>query len=694
VIRSRPAALLAATFAAVVATMTAQPAPAQQAAAPAASSPPPNAQTTGLDRRATDPSVRPQDDFWRHVNGRWLASTPFPPDKAYIGAAQELADRTRAQLRALVETAQRTPEDREAAQLGDLYASFMDEATLETLGVRPLAAELAAIDAVADKRELGALFARLGRLGVGNPLGVYIGVDDRDSTRYLPFLSQAGLSLPTRDYYLKLDDEKFKAVRAKLVQYHTNLLTLGGAGAADAQHSAQAILALETEIARVQWSPVENRDPIKTYNLTALEALPTLAPALDWSAYLGATGIAGKTSNVVVRQPSYLKGLNALLESVPLATWKSYARAHLLGDYAPYLGKAFVDERFAFVGRVLAGTTQNRPRWERGIRLLDESLGEALGKLYVEKHFPAESKRRMDEMVANLLAAYRESITRLDWMGPDTRQRALDKLAKFNAKIAYPKRWIDYRTIEIKRDDLVGNVMRARAFEENREVNKLGKPVDRDEWQMTPQTINAYYDASLNEIVFPAAYLQPPYFDPAADDAYNYGSVGATIGHEISHGFDDQGSQYDGDGNLKDWWTADDRKRFAAKTAALVAQYDAFEAVPGYHVNGELTLGENIADNSGLSIAYKAYRLSLHGKSAPVIAGTTGDQRFFYGYAQSWRGKVRPEALLAQIKSDPHAPDEFRVIGAVRNMPAFYSAFKVRPGDKMYLAPKDRVAIW
>ena len=651
---------------------------------------------SGIDRSAMNPSVRPQDDFWNHVNGRWLANTPFPPDKAYIGVAQQLADRTREQLRSLVEAAQRTPEDRSAAQLGELYASFMDEAALEKSGLQPLGAELAAIDAVTDKRQLGTLFARLGRLGVGNPLGLHVGVDDRDSTRYVPFVSQSGLSLPNRDYYLKLDDEKFKATRTKLIEYHTNLLKLAGAGASDAQASAQAILALETEIARAQWSPVENRDPVKTYNLTALDALPALAPALDWPAYLNARALAGKTPNLVVRQPSYLKGLSVQLEAVPLATWKGYARVHLLSDYAPYLNKAFVDERFSFVGGVLAGTTQNRPRWERGVRLLDEHLGEALGKLYVEKHFPADSKRRMDELVANLLAAYRESIVKLSWMGPETRKRALDKLSKFNAKIGYPKRWIDYGSIEIRRDDLVGNVMRARAFEENRQVNKLGKPIDRDEWGMTPQTVNAYYDASLNEIVFPAAYLQPPYFDPAADDAFNYGAVGATIGHEISHGFDDEGSQYDGDGNLKDWWTAEDRKRFAAKTKVLVAQYSAFEAVPGYHVNGELTLGENIADNSGLEIAYKAYRLSLRkakGKG-PVIDGTTADQRFFYGYAQSWRGKVRPEALLAQIKSDPHSPDEFRVTGPVRNMPSFYSTFKVKPGDKMYLAPKDRVSIW
>jgi predicted metalloendopeptidase len=380
---------------------------------------------------------------------------------------------------------------------------------------------------------------------------------------------------------------------------------------------------------------------------------------------------------------------------VPLATWKDYARTRLLEAYAPYLDKAFVDARFAFIGTVLAGQQENRVRWKRGVQLVDQSMGEGLGKLYVATYFPPSSKARMEELVANLLAAYKDSITTIDWMSPATRKEALAKLAKFNAKIGYPKRWIDYRVLEIRRDDLVGNVMRARSFEDARQLAKLGKPIDRDEWGITPQTVNAYYNASMNEIVFPAAFMQSPNFNPVADDAVNYGAIGAVIGHEISHGFDDEGSQFDGDGNLRDWWTAEDRERFAAKTRALVAQYSAFVAAPpAYHVNGELTLGENIADNSGLAIAYKAYRLSLGGKPAPVIDGMSGDERFFYGYAQTWRGKLREEATIAQVKADPHAPDEFRVIGAARNHPAFYSTFGVKPGDKMYLPPAERVSIW
>ncbi len=650
---------------------------------------------SGIDRSAIDVSVRPQDDFYRHVNGRWLKRTSFPPDKAYIGASEQLHETTQTQLRALIESAGRGAADAEAAKIGDLYASFMDEATVEKLGIGPLAVELEAIDAVADRTQLAALLPRLGRLGAGTPIGIVVGQDDRDSSRYVPALVQGGLGLPNRDYYLNLDDAKFRDVRARYVDYLAKLLALaGGDSAKDSEPVAQSILALETEIARAQWSQVENRDPVKAYNRVELAGLGELAPALDWDVFLASAGLAGRTPDVLARQPSYLRGLAALLESVPLSTWKAYARAQLLGTYAPFLGKDFAAIRFAFAGTVLRGTPRDRPRWKRGVALVNQSIGEGLGKLYVAKHFPPASKARMDELVANLLAAYRDSIVALDWMSAATKQEALAKLAKFNAKIGYPKRWIDYGTLEIRRADLVGNVMRARRFEVARDLARLGQPIARDEWGMTPQTVNAYYDASLNEIVFPAAYLQAPNFNAAADDAVNYGAIGAVIGHEISHGFDDEGSQYDGDGNLRDWWTAQDRERFKLKTEALVAQYAAFVPVPGYTVNGELTLGENIADNSGLAIAYKAWQLSLHGRPAPVIDGMSGDERFFVGFAQAWRGKARAEALLGQIKSDPHSPDEFRVTGTVRNHPAFYSTFSVKPGDRMYLPPAERVSIW
>jgi len=396
---------------------------------------------------------------------------------------------------------------------------------------------------------------------------------------------------------------------------------------------------------------------------------------------------------VIVGQPSYLEAFAGELVATPLPVWKSYLRARLLDSYARYLGQDFVAARFGFVAAI-TGQAEEQPRWKRGVRLVQDAEGEALGKLYVDKYFTAEAKARMEKLVANMLASYRESIDTLAWMSPATRQEAQAKLALFMPKIGYPKRWIDYGTLEIRKDDLAGNVTRARAFEYARNLAKLGKPVDRDEWGMTPQTVNAYYNPTLNEIVFPASVLQPPFFDPAADDAVNYGAIGTVIGHEISHGFDDQGSQFDGTGNLREWWTAEDRKRFEDKTKILVAQYSAFSPFAGYLVNGELTLGENIADNSGLEIAYKAYHRSLGGKPAPVIGGTTGDERFFYGFAQAFRSKVRDAALLAQIKSDPHSPDEFRVNGAARNHPAFYATFGVRPGDGMYLPPEQRVSIW
>ena len=671
------------------------------------------APTSGIDRGTFDLRVRPQDDLYGHVNGRWMKNAQFPPDKVYIGIGEELSDKGLQRLRALIEEAD-TPAarsaDLEAVKLADLYASFMDEAALERLGLAPLAAELAAIDAVANVAQLAGAFARLDRIGVAVPFGLYVGQDDRDATRYVPVLAQAGLGLPDRDYYLLLKDAKFRGVRAKYVTYLARLLalaaTVGGHARADshadaaarartdAGADARAVLALETALARAQWSEVENRDPIKGYNPVALADLPALLPALDMARYAAAAGLDGRAATVIVRQPGYLRGLNTLLTSVPLATWKAYARTRLLSAYAPYLNAELVRTHFDFRGRVLYGATQHRPRWERGVAAVEIALGDALGKRFVARHFPPESLAQMTALVANLLAAYRDSIDSLDWMSPATKQEALAKLATFNAKIGYPKHPVDTTALVVDRADLFGNVRRAREFETERGLAKLGQPVDRDEWGMTAQTINAYYDASLNEIVFPAGILQAPYFDARADDAANYGAIGSIIGHEISHGFDDEGSQYDGAGNLRDWWLPADRERFKARTRRLVAQYNGFEPLPGYRVNGALTLGENIADNAGLSIAYKAYRLSLGGRPAPVIDGMSGDERFFFGFAQAWRSKSRTPALLAQLKSNRHTPDEWRVRGALRNLPGFYSSFGVRPGDRMYLKPTERVSTW
>jgi predicted metalloendopeptidase len=481
-------------------------------------------------------------------------------------------------------------------------------------------------------------------------------------------------------------------MRAAYEKHVANILTL--AGDKDAAAKAKAIVAFETDLAKAQWTKVELRDPNKSYNKMTVAELGQLTPGYDWKAALAAAGVGNKVDYVIVGQPSYLSGLNQVLDNTDLGTIKAYFQWQLLREYAPYLSQAFVDENFDFYGKTLTGTAENRPRWKIGVSTVEGALGEALGREYVAQYFPAERKARMEELVKNLLAAYKASIDNLDWMSPETKKEAQAKLATFNPKIGYPNKWRDYSKLAIKKDDLVGNVMRASTFAYNRNINKLGKPIDREEWGMTPQTVNAYYNSRMNEIVFPAAILQPPFFNMEADDAVNYGGIGAVIGHEIGHGFDDKGSQSDGQGNLRNWWTAEDQARFKAKTDALVAQYDAFEPIPGYHVNGALTLGENIGDNSGLSIAYKAYKISLHGKQAPVIDGLTGDQRFFMGWGQVWRSKMREQQQIQQVKTDPHSPGQFRANGTLRNQAAFYEAFGVKEGDKMYLKPEDRVTIW
>jgi predicted metalloendopeptidase len=505
-------------------------------------------------------------------------------------------------------------------------------------------------------------------------------------------MSQSGLGLPDRDYYLKKDDKRMADTLAKYEQHVAKVLAL--AGEKNAESQAKAIVAFETKLAEAQWNRVELRDPVKRYNKYEVAKLAELAPGYDWKAALAASGVGGKTDSVIVGQPSYVTAMTKTLQDTELSTLQSYFKWHLLREYSPFLSKPFADANFAFYGTAITGVKQERPRWQRGVATVEGALGEAVGRQYVAQHFPPERKARMEELVKNLLAAYKDSIEHLDWMSPETRTQALDKLAKFTPHIGYPVKWRDYSKLTIKSDDLVGNVMRSETFAYNRNINKLGKPVDRDEWGMTPQTVNAYYNSSLNEIVFPAAILQPPFFNAAADDAVNYGAIGAVIGHEIGHGFDDKGSQSDGDGNLRNWWTDQDRAAFKGKTDMLDAQYSAFEPVPGYHVNGQLTMGENIGDNSGLAIAYKAYKISLHGQQAPVIDGLTGDQRFFMGFGQVWRAKMRDDAAILQVKTDPHSPAQFRANGTLRNQPAFYEAFGVKEGDKMYLAPKDRVSIW
>lgn len=536
------------------------------------------------------------------------------------------------------------------------------------------------------------LIAHLAKIGVSSPYGMYIGQDARKSTEYIPQIGQSGLGLPDREYYLKEGDAKLADMRAKYLQHIENTFKL--AGIDKAAEKAQAIVAFETELAKVQWGKVENRDPIKRYNKMNKAELAKLTPGYDWNTALAAAGIAGKAEHIIVSQPSYLQGFAKVLEQTDLATVKSYFEWKLLSAYSPYLSKPFVDENFGFYGTVLTGVTEQSPDWKNAIAVVEGSLGEALGKQYVAKHFPAERKARMEVLVKNLITAYGQSIDNLDWMSPTTKKEARAKLASFTPKIGYPDVWRDYSALSISRDDLVGNRMRTAQFNYNRNINKLGKPIDRTEWGMTPQTVNAYYRSTTNEIVFPAAILQPPFFDMNADDAVNYGAIGAVIGHEIGHGFDDKGSQSDGEGNLRDWWTPEDKAAFKARTDKLVAQYNGFSPLPGYNVNGELTLGENIGDNAGLSIGYKAYMLSLGGKPAPVIDGFTGAQRFFIGFGQVWRTKMRDAAMINQVKTNPHSPGEYRANGTVQNMPEFYEAFDVKPGDKMYLPPEQRVVVW
>ncbi|MBQ5949745.1 M13 family metallopeptidase [Massilia sp. ST3] len=651
---------------------------------------------SGIDTQFIDDSVRPQDDFFTYLNGKWLKSTEIPSDKASWGTFMKLRDDTTPQLRAIIEAAQKDPQAKkqgsETQKIADLYTSFMDEARRETLGYKPLTGELARIRALKDKKALPGLVAHLAKIGVASPYGVFVSQDARASTKYVTYIGQSGLGMPDRDYYLKLDDKRMADTRAAYEQHVGKILALAGEKNAAAQ--AKAIVDFETELAKVQWTKVENRDPVKRYNKMTVAELAKLAPGYDWKAALAAAGVAGKAEYVIVSQPSYLAGFDAVLAKTDLATVKSYFESQLLREYAPYLSKAFVDENFAFYGTALTGVTEQRPTWKIGVSTVEGALGEALGKLYVKEHFPAERKARMEELVKNLLLAYKESIDNLEWMSPETKKEAQAKLAKFTPKIGYPDKWRDYSALSVRGDDLVGNVMRASTYSYNRNINKLGKPIDRTEWGMTPQTVNAYYRSTTNEIVFPAAILQPPFFDMRADDAVNYGAIGAVIGHEIGHGFDDKGSQSDGDGNLRNWWTEQDRAAFKARTDKLVSQYNGFSPLPGYNVNGELTLGENIGDNAGLSIAHKAYKISLKGQPAPVIDGLTGDQRFFMGFGQVWRSKMREAQQINQVKTDPHSPGQFRANGTVMNMPGFYEAFGVKEGDKMYLAPKDRVTIW
>jgi len=665
------------------------------AATPAAAGAPSSAAAvSGVDKAAMDAGVRAQDDFFRHTQGKWLETVDIPSDRSSWSAFSVAQENVENQIRAIIEQAAaetKAAKGSNAQKMGDYYNSYIDEARRNALGLTPLKGELARIAALKDKRGLAALSAHMERIGGEAPLGMYVGQDSKDSTRYVVSVGQSGLGLPNRDYYLA-DEARMKDFRAKYQVHVEKMLAL--AGHKDAVAEAAKIVALETEIAKVQWSAVENRDPVKRYNKMSFAQLKDLMPGFDWTTWIKDVGVAGKVDSLIVSQPSYLAGLDKIIAATPVDTWKAYYAFHLVSAYAPYLSQPFVDESFAFRGTVLSGTKENRPLDKRAIALVNRELSEVVGKVYVERHFPAERKAQVEEMVKNFVTAFKEGIETLDWMSPETKKQAQIKLSKMNAKIGYPEKWRDYSSLNVVRGDLVGNVMRSREFGHQFGINKLGKPVDRLAWSMSPQTVNAYYSPSMNEVVFPAARLQAPLYDANAEPAVNYGAVGISIGHEISHAFDDKGSQFDGDGNLRNWWTKEDGEKFAARGKVLVAQYAGYSPVQGYHLNGELTLGENIADNAGAIMASRAYKISLKGKPAPVIDGFTGEQRLFMGLAQARRGKARDAALIAQVKSDPHSPSEFRVNGSLRNHPGFYEAYEVKAGDKMYLAPEERVIFW
>ncbi|WP_026918212.1 M13 family metallopeptidase [Gordonia shandongensis] len=651
---------------------------------------------SGIDLEWMDDSVRAADDLYTHVNGRWLASHQIPGDRSIDGAFHVLRDNAEADVRAIVEECA----DRESApgtpaqKIGDLYASFMDVERIEELGVTPIAADLAAIDAVSSTSDLVRTMGALQRDGVGGLFGFYVDTDARASDRYLVHIVQSGLGLPDESYYREDNHaETREAYRAHLA----TMLDL--AGRDDAATRADAVFALETAIAAAHWDVVRRRDAEASYNLRTLTEFTDAAAGFDVDAWLAGIGAGDEFAEVVVGQPSFVEGAAALVAAQPLDAWKDWLTWRLIRSAAPYLSSAFVDANFAFYGRTLTGAEVIRDRWKRGVGFVEHAAGFAVGELYVERHFPPEAKARMDELIANLVEAYRRNISDLEWMTPATRERALAKLDAFTPKIGYPATWIDYASLEVDRTDLVGNSRRAAAFETARELAKIGDPVDRDEWFMTPQTVNAYYNPGMNEIVFPAAILQPPFFDPHADDAANYGGIGAVIGHEIGHGFDDQGAKYDGDGNLVDWWTDDDRTEFGTRTAALAAQYAEFTPHgldEKYKVNGEFTLGENIGDLGGLSIALVAYEIAVaaSGQTPPVIDGLSGVQRVFFSWAQIWRTKTRDEEAVRRLSIDPHSPPEFRCNGVIRNVDAFYEAFDVAPGDALYLAPEERVRIW
>ncbi len=653
--------------------------------------------SSGVDRSELSDSVRAQDNFFDYVNAEWAQRTPIPDDKARYGSFDMLADGAEAAVRVIVEEAKTAPEGSEARKIGDLYASFLDEERVNARGVEPLSEPLADIDAVTSVADLLREIGQIQRHGLGGFLGFGIDNDPGNPERYIVVVEQGGISLPDETYYR---EEQFADIRVAFVAHIARMFALAGFDDVDAR--AQRVFALETKIAKHHWDTVDSRDNDKTYNPMTWSAFSelfasTLTSKASLALWLGGLDApAGSFDEVVVHQPSFVGALGELVVEDDLESWKDWLRWHLIHGSSPYLSASLVDETFDFFSRTLIGTKVNRERWKRGVSFVTGALGEAIGKIYVERHYPPSVKARMDTLVANLVEAYRESITHLEWMGEATRQRALEKLDSFTPKIGYPARWRDYSALEVTDDDLIANVRAASEFEFNRQFAKIGQPVDRDEWFMNPQTVNAYYNPGMNEVVFPAAIIQPPFFDPLRDEAGNYGGIGAVIGHEIGHGFDDQGSKFDGTGKLNDWWEASDREAFEVRTKSLIEQYDALSPreTPGLHVNGAFTIGENIGDLGGLGIAWKAYLISLNGAAPEVIDGLSASQRFFLAWALCWRTQSRKEIVEMLLAADPHSPPQFRCNQIVRNLDEFYRAFDVEKSDAMWLEPSERVVIW
>ena len=644
---------------------------------------------SGIDTSFIDTSVRVQDDLFRHFNGTWLKVHEIPADRASDGIGYKLHEEAEAHVKAIIEG---HSQGSDSQKISDLYGSFMDTQTIESLGISPIIGYIERVDRIKTCADFLRTLGEFELDGFGGIFSAFISTDHKDSLSNILYLSQGGLSLPDEAYYR---EDQYEEIRIAFLEHVQKMFEL--TGITHPQAHANRILDLESRIARHHWDQVKDREATLTYNKFTRLELEALTPGFDWKIWLdgGELPEAG-FETTIVREPDFFKGIADLLADFDHESWSSWLKWQVISAAAPYLHDEVVAQNFAFYGTTLSGTLQLRERWKRAVSVVESAVGEAVGRIYVEKHFPAQARAEMEVLVENLVGAYRESITNLSWMTEPTKEKALEKLGKFTPKIGYPDKWRDYSSLEIRGGDLMGNMARIARFSRDFEMAKIGAPVDRSEWYMTPQTVNAYYNPGMNEIVFPAAILQPPFFDMEAEDAVNYGAIGAIIGHEIGHGFDDQGSKYDGDGNLNDWWNQSDREEFEKRSSSLIAQFNALvpAEAPDITVNGALTVGENIGDLGGLSIAYKAYKMALNGAVAPVIDGFTGEERFFLAWAQSWRGKVRPEALRREIATDPHSPNEFRCNQIVRNMNEFYSAFGVELGDALYLAPHERVQIW